>query len=102
MNARDKLRHEMVHGHLCMTGERADELIDAFAAELGTTQHASLRDRTLQEVVVHAEGLRDQAMTRSRAVHLTLGGQWREFMEGLHWDRVADEVRRMAGKEPTT
>lgn len=38
MSARDELRREMVHYHLYMTDERADELIDAFAHELAEQQ----------------------------------------------------------------
>ncbi|MFF8901678.1 hypothetical protein ACF082_29825 [Streptomyces lydicus] len=33
MSAREELHHEMVHNHLYMTDERADELIDAAICE---------------------------------------------------------------------
>lgn len=44
MSARDELRREMVHNHLYMTDERADELIDACIVEALTdrAQHESV------------------------------------------------------------
>ncbi|WP_406145072.1 hypothetical protein [Streptomyces anulatus] len=47
MTARDELRREMVHNHLYMTEERADELIDALLAE------AANRVRNLHRPVEH-------------------------------------------------
>ncbi|MFJ3601933.1 hypothetical protein ACIPVA_03960 [Streptomyces anulatus] len=47
MTAQDELRREMVHNHLYMTEERADELINALLAE------AANRVRTLHRAVEH-------------------------------------------------
>ncbi|NEA52439.1 hypothetical protein [Streptomyces sp. SID10815] len=55
MTARDELRREMVHNHLYMTEDRADELIGAVLAEVAATANAKIQAvRDLHRPVEHS------------------------------------------------
>ncbi|WP_051797712.1 hypothetical protein [Streptomyces sp. NRRL S-337] len=68
MSAREELHREMVHNHLYMTDERADELIDAAIAE-----------------ALSIYGNRE-ALSRILAREARLGAPWL-------WDALAREIR---------
>lgn len=65
MTARDELRREMVHNHLYMTEERADELINALLAEAANrVRPVEHRGRTIcVECSAWADGSTDNPPT---------------------------------------
>lgn len=74
MTAREELLREMTHGHLYMTDERANELIDAVLLEAlrDPRNHEHLMDILRRDARIHPSWLQERFRFEERRT-----GRWR-------------------------